>query len=97
MAEHHIPNRLCIERDSRFYVSAGSYIGVRLDGEDVSGRVVEFNVTMGWVRLIPQHMSGKPIGKYEMGQAVRTFGKVEPFWRLTPSRQVRRQIARIGQ
>lgn len=96
-AEHPLPNRLSAERSSPYFTNAGALIGCKLDGEDVTGRVVEYNVVMGWVRLLPAHLAGQPVDPFTMKQAGKTFGKVEPYWRTTPSRQVRRQIARIPQ
>lgn len=96
-AEHPLPNRLSAERSSPYFTNAGSLIGCKLDGEDVTGRVVEYNVVMGWVRLLPAHLAGQAVDPFTMKQAGKTFGKVEPYWRSIPSRQVRRQIARIPQ
>lgn len=91
-----IPNRLSIQRGSPYYTSCGSYVGVRLDGEDVNGRVVEYSVALGWVRLVAPELSGKPLSPRDAEGAEKHFGKVETYWRMAPSRQVRRQLARIA-
>lgn len=91
-----IPDRLSIERGSRFYTSVGGYVGVRLDGEDVNGRVVEFCTSEGWARLVDPALSGKPLGRLEVESATRHNGVVETYWRMQPSRQIRRQLARIA-
>lgn len=91
-----IPDRLSIERGSRFYTSVGGYVGVRLNGEDVNGRVVEFCTSEGWARLVDPALSGKPLGRLEVESATRHNGVVETYWRMQPSRQIRRQLARIG-
>lgn len=90
-----IPARLSIERESPYYTSCGGYVGVKLDGEDVNGRVVEYSVNLGWVRLVPPELSGKPLDRYQARKAEKHFGKVEVYWRMTPSRQIRRQLARM--
>lgn len=90
-----IPNRLCIQRDSPYYTSAGVYVGVIFNGQEVSGRVVEFNRAMGWVRLA-NVQPGEAVGQHEARTAPQSFGKVEPYWREQPSRQIRRQLARIA-
>lgn len=91
-----IPDRLSIERGSRFYTSVGGYVGVRLNGEDVNGRVVEFCTSEGWARLVDPSLSGKPLGRLEVESATRHNGVVETYWRMQPSRQIRRQLARIA-
>lgn len=91
-----IPPRLSIERSSPYYTSCGNYVGVRLNGEDVNGRVVEYSVALGWVRLVAPELSGKPLSAYDASRAEKHFGTVETYWRVTPSRQVRRQLARIA-
>lgn len=96
-AEHPLPNRLSAERSSPYFTNAGALIGCKLDGEDVTGRVVEYNVIMGWVRLLPAHLAGQAVSARQMETTGKTFGTVEPYWRSIPSRQVRRQIARIPQ
>jgi hypothetical protein len=89
-----IPNRLSIEHDSRYYTPLGSYIGVRFKGEDVTGRVVEYNRSMKWVRLVHPDLAGKPLTREQVRQAEMRVGEVETYWRSQPSRQVRRQLAR---
>lgn len=56
-----IPNRLSIQRDSRYYTSVGNVIGLIFDGEDVTGRVVEFDREGGWARLVDRKLSGKAL------------------------------------
>lgn len=90
-----LPKRVCIEHDSPYYTPCGSYIGVRFKGEDVTGRVVEYNVTMGWVRLVAPELTGKPLTRQQIKAAEQRFGEVEPYWRIQPSRQVRRQLERM--
>lgn len=91
-----IPNRLSIQRDSRYYTSAGSFIGLIFNGEDVTGRVVEFDREGGWARLVDRKLSGTALSRYQVESAAKAFGKVQPFWRAQPSRQIRRQLARIA-
>ncbi len=91
-----IPDRLSIDRSSRFYTSAGSVVGVVFEGEDITGRVVEFCKSGGWVRLVDRKLSGTALSRYQVETAPKAFGKVQPFWRAQPSRQIRRQLARIS-
>jgi len=87
-----IPDRLCIQHDSPHYTPNGGLIGVLLDGIDVSGRVIEFSRSMGWVRLIDR---AQKVSRAAAEGAPKSFGKIETFWREQPSRQVRRQFARM--
>lgn len=89
-----IPDRLSIDRQSRYYTPHGGYVGVRLDGNDVSGRVVEFCVFEGWVRLADSP-PGTKLTYQQVKDAQKKHGKVETFWRMEPSRQIRRQFARM--
>lgn len=91
-----IPDRLSIDRSSRFYTSAGSVVGVVFKGEDITGRVVEFCKSGGWVRMVDRKLSGTALSRHQVETAPESFGKVQPFWRAQPSRQIRRQLARIG-
>lgn len=91
-----LPDRLSIERHSRFYTSCGGHVGVRLDGEDVNGRVIEFCKSEGWARLVDPALSGKKLSALEVQGATRHNGVVETYWRMQPSRQIRRQLARIS-
>lgn len=90
-----LPNRLSIDRSSRFYTSAGVVVGLVFDGQDVTGRVVEFDRAGGWVRLA-NVLPGKTVSSHDVRTAPKSFGKVQPYWRANPSRQIRRQLARIG-
>jgi len=91
-----IPNHLSIDRASRYYSPCGAYIGIEIDGENVTGQVVEYNVREGWVRL-----SGEPSGTkltyQQVLDAKKRYGVVEPFWVRQPGRQVRRQLAKVPQ
>ena len=89
-----LPNRISIERHSPYYTSVGAYIGVRLNGEEVE-HCVEFNVIMGWVRVGIPDANGR-VSPGAAQDAPERFGKVEAYWRMQPSRQVRRQLARIA-
>lgn len=89
-----IPDRLSIDRQSRYYTPHGGYVGVRLGGNDVSGRVVEFCVSGGWVRLADSP-PGTKLTYQQVKDAERSYGAVETFWRMEPSRQIRRQFARM--
>lgn len=93
-----IPNRLCIEGNSRFHSAATPYIGVRIDGEE-SKDVVEYCVSGRWVRLGKRATPGgpilrKPFSVHELQTEMLHDVTVEPYWRSQPSRQVRRALAR---
>lgn len=89
-----LPNRLSIEKNSPFYTNCGAYVLVMLDGHEVR-HCVEYNVEMGWVRVGNPDSNGR-VNAWSAAKAEKQFGKVEVSWRYKPSRQVRRQIARIG-
>lgn len=84
------PDRLSVEPNSRYYTSVGSYVGVKLEGEIVE-QVVEFCISEGWIRKGKKGMT-----LADAAAAPKIRGKVEAFWRMQPSRQIRRQLARIG-
>ena len=86
-----LPNRLSIDRSSRYYTNCGAYIGVKLDGVEAPN-CIEFCVSEGWVRL----GAGGVVTRGEVRDAPKKYGKVELWWRSPPSRQVRRQIARLA-
>lgn len=92
-----IPDRLSIEGDSPFFSSATLYVGVRLDGEE-NRDVVEYCVSGGWARLGVRGADGqiKRAGghPYRLETTRRDKVAVEPYWRIEPSRQVRRAMAR---
>lgn len=93
---HHdgIPNRLSIDRASRYYSPCGAYIGVEIDGQDVTGLVVEYDVREGWVR-IADAPRGTKLSYYQVTSAPKRHGIVETFWARQPNRQIRRQLARV--
>lgn len=87
-----LPNRLSIDRSSPYYTNCGAYVGVKFNGEDEQ-RTIEFSVSGGWIR---RGKNGVKVTMQEMRDAPKEYGKVEVFWRSPPSRQVRRQIARMA-
>lgn len=89
-----LPKRLSVERMSRHYIHVGPLVGVKLDGEEVVD-VIEYDAIGGWVR-IASRVAGK-IAWSAGGRALNTmtlYGRVEPYWRAPPTRQVRRQLRR---
>lgn len=104
-----LPPRISIENQSKFFcLAAAGVVGVRLDGREVD-ECVEYCVgegedfsgkpLNGWVRVGNRMTSGKLQRSAVKGEQFATttlYGKVEPFFKVKPSRQVRRQIARIG-
>lgn len=91
---HLLPDRLCIERDSPFFTNLGSHVGVRIDGQEVQN-AVEYSVKEGWIREATPGADGK-VNAEAARKATKRFGVVSVYWRMTPSRQVRRQLARVG-
>lgn len=89
-----IPNHLSIDRASRYYSPCGAYIGVEIDGQDVTGLVVEYDVREGWVR-ITDAPRGTKLSHYQVTSAQKRYGVVETFWARQPNRQIRRQLARV--
>lgn len=87
-----VPDRISVERGSPYFTSCGAYLKVLFDGEEVPN-CIEFSISGGWARF------GSGTGRvtlHEAKHAPRRYGVVDVFWRATPSRQVRRQLARIG-
>jgi hypothetical protein len=94
-----IPDRLCIEGNSRYHSPATPYIGVRINGSaEDSGDVVEYCVSGRWVRLGVRGTDGsinRVPGKLHDLETTRLDDvAVEVYWRIQPSRQVRRALAR---
>lgn len=88
-----IPNRLSMLRSSPYFTTAGAFFGVKLNGVEVP-HVVEFNVNAGWIKVGSPGPDGKVTLAAAMNPETR-LGKVETFWKMQPSRQVRRQFARM--
>lgn len=90
-----LPDRACIERDSRFHSPALPYLGVRVSGVERND-VVEYCVSGRWARIGQLDETGraKPLRGYKMQADLRENVDVEPFWKAQPPRQVRRALAR---
>lgn len=88
------PDRVSIERSSRFYTNCGAYLAVLIDGEPAT-HCVEYCVSGGWVRLGTADPSGR-VSASAAARAEKKFGVVDVAWKFKPSRQVRRQMERIG-
>jgi hypothetical protein len=88
-----LPNRLSIDRSSPYHTSCGAYVGVKIDGAEAPN-CIEFCVSEGWVRL--GNATGARVSQHEIQSAPKQCGKVEVYWKATPSRQVRRQMARLA-
>jgi hypothetical protein len=86
-----IPLRMSVERRSRYYAGVGQFLGVRIDGKDAQN-VIEYDVTGGWARIAK---GGKVRWDHRgLADTDTVHGKIEPYWRVQPSRQVRRQLRR---
>lgn len=88
-----VPDRISVERGSPFFTSCGAYLKVLFDGEEVPN-CIEFCISGGWARF--GNSAGNRVTLHEARTAPRRYGVVDVFWRAAPSRQVRRQLARIG-
>lgn len=79
-----MPNRLSISTISPFFHGGiSSMVGVRIDGVLV-GNCYEFDVAGGWYRLWQNRVMSD-----------RMFSRrIEPFWRVQPSRQVLKRLRR---
>ena len=88
-----VPDRISVARSSRFFTTCGSYLKVLFDGEEVPN-CIEFCISGGWARF--GNSAGNRVTVHEAETAPRRYGVVDVFWRAPPSRQVRRQLARIG-
>lgn len=89
-----IPDRMSIDRASPHYASCGEYVGIRVNGQDLTGRVVEFCVSGRWARITDQPR-GVKLTYQQVKEAPRVSGDIETFWAREPNRQVRRQLARM--
>lgn len=89
-----IPDRMSIDRASQFYVPCGEFVGVKVNDEDLTGRVVEFCVSGGWARVTDQP-KGTRLTYQQVKDAPKVYGTVEVYWAREPNRQVRRQLARV--
>lgn len=92
-AAHDLPDRISIDRGSPFYTNCGAYLLVMFNGEEAKN-CVEFCVSGGWVRLGPPGV--ERVTAQQVKEAPMMKGEVEVSWRTPPSRQIRRQLARIG-
>lgn len=88
-----LPNRLSIDRSSPHHTSCGAYVGVKIDGVEAPN-CIEFCVSEGWVRL--GNPANARVSQREIETAPKQYGKVEVWWKAKPSRQVRRQMARLA-
>lgn len=89
-----IPDRMSIDRASPFYVPCGEFVGIKVNEEDLTGRVVEFCVSGGWARVTDQP-KGTRLTYQQVKDAPKVYGTVEVYWAREPNRQVRRQLARV--
>lgn len=79
-----MPNRLSISTISPFFHGGiSSMVGVRIDGVLV-GNCYEFDVAGGWYRIYQNRTMSD----------MMFSGKIEPFWRVQPSRQVLKRLRR---
>lgn len=88
LLENGCPDRLSIRRSSPLYLGGiTDLVGLIFEGE-LRSDCLEYNVPEGWILVRPK---GKSYGTDKL------HGKVEPFWRREPSRQVRRQLQRTAE
>lgn len=98
--ESDLPDRLCLEQNSRFFSTSCSFVGCVVNGED-SSDVVEYCASERWVRLAVRDETGKirrDRERWPHGLLTTRLddADVKPYWRKTPSRQVRRALRRLG-
>ena len=91
---HGIPDRLSVLRGSPYYVGGGPQIGVKLDGIEQQ-HAIEFCVSGGWVEVAKPDADGR-VSVRAAQDAKKQAGVVETYWKVQPSRQVRRQLARMS-
>lgn len=94
-----LPDRLCIERHSRFYSTAITFVGVRIEGAE-SRDVVEYCQSERWVRLAIRNDDDKikrePGSSTALQATLLEDVEIEVYWKVQPSRQVRRALRRIA-
>lgn len=66
-----VPDRLCAQKDSRFYVHNHPEVRVSIDGVDFTGRVVEFCISGRWARVISLDAEGKAVAGAIVGGNAR--------------------------
>lgn len=84
-----------MERSSDYFYDACEFIGVRVNGEE-QAQTVEFCVSGRWARIAI--LNPDKTLKRDVNRTIRTTKvegvDIEVYWRLKPSRQVRRALAR---
>lgn len=77
-----VPDRLCVDKTSKFFSESYRDIGVRFNGVDRPGDVQEYCASEGWLRVRIRDGKGRfrinPDGSYVIA---RIEGLVEPYWR----------------
>ena len=90
------PDRLSIEPQSKFFSTSCAHVGVLLNGKPGT-TVIEYCRSGRWVRLGEFGEDGflkKVNRKYVATQLWDV--DIELYWRVRPSRQVRRALKRVG-
>lgn len=90
------PDRLSIERGSRYYSSACEFIGVNIDGVE-SKNIVAYHCSGRTARVAIRTENGSliPDGRGGYKSEVVNDVDIEVFWRVQPSRQVKRALRRM--
>lgn len=90
------PDRLCIEQNSKFFSTSCPHVGVKIDGVEQND-IIEFCSSGRWVRVGERSLDGSLV-RTRTGFETTTKWDVdiEVYWRLQPSRQVRRALKRVG-
>ena len=78
MTDETLPDRLCVDPDSKFHDAdvLAKGIGVRFKGEEKTN-VEEYCVSEGWVRLAV----GNRVDRRGKQLTIKLQGEVEPFFR----------------
>lgn len=81
-----IPDRVSIERTSKYFFPNYKGLGVRIDGVNRPGDVHEFCVSKGWADVRARNEKGQfRIDGETNGYVLeRVHGLVEPFWKFPP-------------
>ena len=76
-----LPDRLSVDKTSKFFDGRYKRVGVRFNGAQRNGDVQEYCVSEGWIKVRERNSQKKfvvnPDGSYKI---VQLHGAVEPFW-----------------
>lgn len=64
-----IPDRLCADSASQFFIKDHPMVRVSVDGVEYTGRVLEYCISSGWAKIITLGPDGKAVASVRGGRA----------------------------